>query len=196
METSTWKPKSLESLKRLAAKIKKERGIPHADALDIAAVQAGFRNYAHANRSLAGAAAPPGYSKHDRVAAAGQELAFSEEARAAHHAQLMVELARGRVLFRDGEPAPFFHGGNDVVIAGWFVEKAGAEADARAGRPDLVYEGLSLVADEYTGDRAFAETLIMRAMHVLAGLCTPSVAEKLREYSDEKYFAYGDEFGY
>lgn len=46
------KPVTLDRIKRHAKKIKKEKGIQHAKALDEAAVLAGFQNYRHAKVQL------------------------------------------------------------------------------------------------------------------------------------------------
>lgn len=43
---------TLETLKRLARKIKRERDIPHFEALNLAAQRFGFANYTHARRAL------------------------------------------------------------------------------------------------------------------------------------------------
>lgn len=45
MNTTEIRPRSICSVKRLAKAIKRERGIKHAEALDIAAVQSGYPNY-------------------------------------------------------------------------------------------------------------------------------------------------------
>lgn len=49
-------PIILETLKRLARRIKRERDVPHFQALDLAAQQFGFANYTHAKRALEKAA--------------------------------------------------------------------------------------------------------------------------------------------
>jgi hypothetical protein len=51
-------PSTLDGVKRLAKRIKKAEGIQHAHALDKAAQQAGYRNFAHARRQLALRAIP------------------------------------------------------------------------------------------------------------------------------------------
>jgi hypothetical protein len=45
-------PGTLEGIKRLANKIKKRDGIQHAQALEVAARQAGFSSFALAQRTL------------------------------------------------------------------------------------------------------------------------------------------------
>lgn len=45
-------PINLETLKRVARRIKRERDIPHFEALDLAAQQFGFANYTHSKRAL------------------------------------------------------------------------------------------------------------------------------------------------
>lgn len=47
MDYSRIQPQSVDGLKRLAKRIKKDAGIPHATALDVAAQQAGFQNFVH-----------------------------------------------------------------------------------------------------------------------------------------------------
>ena len=49
-------PTSIDGIKRLAKRIKRETQASHTDSLDVAAQKAGFQNYAHARRALAGAA--------------------------------------------------------------------------------------------------------------------------------------------
>jgi hypothetical protein len=44
---------TIDGLKRNAKRIKKAEGLQHARALDKAAQEAGFRNFAHARRQLA-----------------------------------------------------------------------------------------------------------------------------------------------
>jgi hypothetical protein len=46
------RPSTLEGVKRLAAQLRKERGIKHANALDVAARAANCANYSHAQRTL------------------------------------------------------------------------------------------------------------------------------------------------
>lgn len=46
------RPSSIDGIKRLATQIKKDQGVKHAAALDIAAKAASFENFKHARRSL------------------------------------------------------------------------------------------------------------------------------------------------
>jgi hypothetical protein len=46
------RPSTLEGVKRLATRIKKERGVKHSNALDLAAQSANCANYRHARRTL------------------------------------------------------------------------------------------------------------------------------------------------
>lgn len=46
------KPSTLKGIKRLAKQIGRDQGIRHTAALEVAARQAGFTNYADALRSL------------------------------------------------------------------------------------------------------------------------------------------------
>lgn len=50
--TGDLKPTTMEGLKRLAKRIKRERGIQHADALEAAAQQAGFPSFKAARAAL------------------------------------------------------------------------------------------------------------------------------------------------
>lgn len=52
MKLEDVKPSTMEGLKRLANKLKKQDGVQHAAALDKAAKQAGFQNFSHANKML------------------------------------------------------------------------------------------------------------------------------------------------
>jgi hypothetical protein len=56
MSTGSHLPSSIEGIKRLAKSIKRERGIPHMQALDAAAQSAGYHNLQHAKNALAAAA--------------------------------------------------------------------------------------------------------------------------------------------
>ncbi|WP_245284051.1 DUF5623 domain-containing protein [Bradyrhizobium sp. Cp5.3] len=56
------RPSSIEGIKQLAKRFKKSDGIQHAVALDKASKAAGFENYKHALRKLAGGLAAPGAS--------------------------------------------------------------------------------------------------------------------------------------
>lgn len=46
------KPKTLDGIKNLATGIKKRDGIKHHEALELAAKQAGYQNYRHAQNVL------------------------------------------------------------------------------------------------------------------------------------------------
>ena len=52
MPTTDVQPKSLDGIKRLAKSISRRDGIKHAEALSVAALQAGYSNYQHALRTL------------------------------------------------------------------------------------------------------------------------------------------------
>lgn len=43
---------TIEDIKFIARKLKKEKGVKHAEALDLAAAMKGYQNYAHARRVL------------------------------------------------------------------------------------------------------------------------------------------------
>lgn len=46
-------PSTLDGIKRLAKKLKKDRNIPHTQALEQAATIAGYQNYTEARHKLA-----------------------------------------------------------------------------------------------------------------------------------------------
>ena len=57
------RPTTLDGIKRLATRLKKADGIPHHEALDRVARQAGYENFAHASNALSGALAVAPRSK-------------------------------------------------------------------------------------------------------------------------------------
>lgn len=186
MSTALIRPTTLEGLKRLAKKVKKELGVKHTEALDQVARQMGYSNFHAARRVLEGGARMSELAT--PVSASGQGKQVSPKD--------LEDFAYGRYLYRQGAPAPGFSGGEEYVIAGWLAEKAGVEPDARFGFAERAYDGIRAAAGEYTGDRGWAETLTMYAMFRLSELCEPEEGARLREYAHQKYFAYGDEFGY
>lgn len=58
MTTASIQPSTLDGIKQLAKKIRRERNIPHTRALDEASRQAGFENFVHAKRKLPGDVQP------------------------------------------------------------------------------------------------------------------------------------------
>jgi len=52
MNTASIRPSTVDGIKQLAKKIKRERNISHRDALDLASHQAGFQNFVHARHQL------------------------------------------------------------------------------------------------------------------------------------------------
>lgn len=52
MVISSIRPSTVDGIKQLAKKIKRERSITHTTALDVASRQAGFENFVHARRQL------------------------------------------------------------------------------------------------------------------------------------------------
>jgi hypothetical protein len=52
MESKSLRPFTLAGIKKLAKSIGRDRGIPHYQALDVAAQQAGYQNIRHAQRDL------------------------------------------------------------------------------------------------------------------------------------------------
>lgn len=194
-------PTTLESIKRLAKSLKRDDLITHCEALDLAARKAGFSNFTHAKRSLAASPQRQSAALNSAPAwltqAAGNGLHLSSSNLTTGSPPLaMGDFLRGRSICRDGKPVPGFSGSEDEVIAGWFVERAGVEADARLGFAERVYDSLIEVANQYTSDRGFAETLTSVAMNCLSKTCDPVASSVLRDYSDERYFAFGDTIGY
>lgn len=53
MNIASIRPSTVDGIKQLAKKIKRERNTSHNEALDLASRQAGFENYVHARRRLA-----------------------------------------------------------------------------------------------------------------------------------------------
>jgi hypothetical protein len=51
-DLSTIRPTTIDGIKRLARQIHKAREIPHHEALNLAAKQAGCENYSHARKKL------------------------------------------------------------------------------------------------------------------------------------------------
>lgn len=66
---STSAPNTISGIKSLAKRLKRAGGLQHARALDLAAQQAGYSNYTHAQRALS---APP--LRADAPRAAGHRL--------------------------------------------------------------------------------------------------------------------------
>lgn len=54
MNTGSIRPSTVDGIKKLAKKIKRERNVPHTEALDLASRQAGFENFVHARREIEG----------------------------------------------------------------------------------------------------------------------------------------------
>lgn len=52
MSSKAIHPSTLDGIKRLANRVKKERGIRHMQALDEAAHAAGYQNFTHARNQL------------------------------------------------------------------------------------------------------------------------------------------------
>lgn len=57
LDTHPTRPSTLAGIKRLAKRIKQERGLPHHEGLDLASQVGGYSNYPHAQRELGGAQA-------------------------------------------------------------------------------------------------------------------------------------------
>lgn len=193
-------PTTLAGVKRLAKTIKKDSSVKYAVALDRAAMKAGFCNFAHASRSLhvlerseiaslLGDTVPSAPSHDGEL---GTSLTCPTDGWVPPR---MQEFGYGRRLYLDGKAVPGFSGWEVHVIAGWFVEKAKVEADARAGNAERVYDQLMKVVNEYTTDGRWAETLTNEAMHRLSEHCYLEESVILRDFSDEKYFTRFDAFG-
>lgn len=176
MSDRTKSPLRLKNIGRAATRLKKQLGCRHFEARDLAAKQAGFDGYEDARLTLSCVAS-----------------LLNDRKDVNRHPSLM-DLRRGAALYQDGGPAPPFSGGNDVVIGGWLVDKAVAEADVSAGLGRAVYDALIEVATEYTRDPVFAGTLVVRTMDVLSKLCTPRQAASLREYAEEQSLAFAEDF--
>ncbi len=58
MNTASIKPSTLNGIKQLAKKIRREHNIPHQDALELASRQAGYENFVHAKRQLSAVTTP------------------------------------------------------------------------------------------------------------------------------------------
>lgn len=172
------RPPSLKTIKRRATTIRKQRGCRHSEALDLAAQEFGYPNFAVAKRELS----------------CKSEL--SSKLEALDHDPMLKALSRGWTLYKAGKPAPLFTGGNDVTVGGWLLGKAGVATEVGAGRGRRVYDALIELANDYTDDRGFAETLVMQTMDVLGKLCSPRAATRLREYAEDQYFAFGETVGY
>ena len=62
MRIESIRPSTVDGIKQLAKKIKRERNITHTESLDLASRQAGFENFVHAKRQLAGGMTVHGHS--------------------------------------------------------------------------------------------------------------------------------------
>lgn len=62
MVIASIRPSTVDGIKQLAKKIRRERSISHTEAMDVASQQAGYGNFVHARRTLAGANVPPVFS--------------------------------------------------------------------------------------------------------------------------------------
>jgi hypothetical protein len=58
MVIASIRPSTVDGIKQLAKKIRRERNITHAEALEDASRQAGYENFVHAKRQLVGGGAP------------------------------------------------------------------------------------------------------------------------------------------
>lgn len=57
MNTASIRPSTVDGIKNLAKKIKREKNISHTEALDVASKQAGFETFVHARKALSAAIA-------------------------------------------------------------------------------------------------------------------------------------------
>jgi len=46
------KPKTIKTVKRKAKRMKKELGVPHHKAINLASIECGFQNFKHARKEL------------------------------------------------------------------------------------------------------------------------------------------------
>ena len=58
MVIASIRPSTVDGIKQLAKKIRRERNITHTQALEDASRQAGYENFVHAKRQLVEAGAP------------------------------------------------------------------------------------------------------------------------------------------
>lgn len=61
----TLRPSSIEGIKRLADRIKRDQAIKHADALERASQAAGYSNYPHARHALTLQSTTAPVARHD-----------------------------------------------------------------------------------------------------------------------------------
>ncbi|MBS0576414.1 MAG: DUF5623 domain-containing protein [Proteobacteria bacterium] len=61
MNIASIRPSTLDGIKQLAKKIRRERNITHTEALEQASRQAGYENFVHATRQLARVGSPKGF---------------------------------------------------------------------------------------------------------------------------------------
>lgn len=173
------RPLRLKNIRRAATRLKKQVGCIHSEALDLAAKEAGYQNYENARLMLSCMAS----------------LLNGFKSVNQHHPSLR-DLRRGAELYQDGQRAPFFNGGNDLVIGGWLVDKAVAATDVRAGLGRPVYDALIGAANEFTPDPEFAGTLVVQVMDALSKLCSPREGASLREFAEEQSLAFVVDMGY
>ena len=93
MPTTDVQPKSLDGIKRLAKSISRRDGIKHAEALSVAASQAGYSNYLHALRTL---------SVSDKVAPTPRHIAYIvvpwHDRKSEQHGQEVIKVSLNKPL--------------------------------------------------------------------------------------------------
>ena len=178
MVTAKVRPTTLPSLKRLAHAIKKDCGCTHAAALKVAALQAGYSNYANAHTAML-------KSRIDSSVDEGFGN-YREQLLAADQAQF----AHGARLHRDGALLPGFDGGNQHVLAGWLAQKANVLSEPGAA-PQL-YAALTSAAAELSKNREWIESLTHDAMLDLSNQQDGRIAREIRDFADCKYSAYAE----
>ena len=92
MVIASIRPSTVDGIKQLAKKIRREHSTPHTEALEVASRQAGYENFVHAKRQLLGAGAFRGYTVY---------LSVHWRARRERNGELRTEgLRAGREILR------------------------------------------------------------------------------------------------
>ena len=85
--SNTRHPSSVDGIKRLAKALKRERGLPHHEALNHAAIVAGYQNFAHARRTLEAVRGAGQPASRPRTASPGSASAIGRRPLSEFHAQ-------------------------------------------------------------------------------------------------------------
>lgn len=95
MQTANIRPSTVDGIKQLAKKLKRENSISHTEALDLASRQAGFENFVHAKRRLGANQSQP------RLATIGGRRVFPTFVSAHWHIPISEPRASGRRAGRE-----------------------------------------------------------------------------------------------